>query len=75
MIAACSSDNLPWDKLNLYVKRVGCLVSAAGAALELPPSNDDSLLPPGGYEMSMEELKGSMLVDRPEEGYPNWESE
>jgi hypothetical protein len=25
--------------------------------------------------MSMEELKGSMLVERPEEGYPNWESE
>jgi hypothetical protein len=29
----------------------------------------------GGYEMSMEELRGSMLVERPEEGYPNWESE
>jgi len=25
--------------------------------------------------MSMEELRGSMLVERPEEGYPNWESE
>ena len=25
--------------------------------------------------MSMEELKGSMLVERPEEGYPNRESE
>ena len=25
--------------------------------------------------MPMEELKGSMLVERPEEGYPNWESE
>jgi hypothetical protein len=43
--------------------------------LELPPSNGDGLLPPGGYEMSMEELKGSMLVERPEEGYPNWDSE
>ena len=43
--------------------------------MELPPSNDDGLLPPGGYKMSMEELKGSMLVERPEEGYPNWDSE
>jgi hypothetical protein len=25
--------------------------------------------------MSLEELKGSMLVKGPEEGYPNWDSE
>lgn len=43
--------------------------------MDLLPSNEDGLLLPGGYEMSMEELKGSMLVERPEEGYPNWESE
>jgi hypothetical protein len=50
------------------------LVSAAGVALELPPFNEDDLLPPGDYEMSLEELKGSMLVEGPEEGYPNWDS-
>jgi hypothetical protein len=42
--------------------------------LELPPFKDDGLLPPGDYEMSLEELKGSMLVEGPEEGYPNWDS-
>jgi hypothetical protein len=51
-----------------------CLVSAAGAALELPPFDEDGLLPPGDYEMSLEELKGSMLVEGSEEGYPNWDS-
>jgi hypothetical protein len=25
--------------------------------------------------MSLEELKGSMMVERPEEGYPNWDFE
>jgi hypothetical protein len=35
---------------------------------------DTSSVPATGL-MSMEELKGSMLVERPEEGYPNWESE
>jgi hypothetical protein len=43
--------------------------------LELPPFNEDGLLPPGDYEMSLEELKGSMLVKGPEEGYPSWDSE
>ena len=51
-----------------------CSVSAAGAALELPPFSDDGLLPPGDYEMSLEELKDSMLVEGPEEGYQNWDS-
>jgi hypothetical protein len=51
------------------------LVSAAGAALKLPPFDEDGLLPRGDYEMSLEELKGSMLVEGPEEGYLNWDSE
>jgi hypothetical protein len=42
--------------------------------LELPPFNEDGLPPPGDYEMSLEELKGSMLVEGPEEGYPDWDS-
>jgi hypothetical protein len=42
--------------------------------LELRPFKDDGLLPPGDYVMSLEELKGSMLVEGPEEGYPNWDS-
>jgi hypothetical protein len=51
-----------------------CLVSSTGAALELPPFNEDGLLPPGDYERSLGELKGSTLVEGPEEGYPNWDS-
>lgn len=44
--------------------------------MELPPFNSDGLLPPGDYEMSLEELGDSMLVSGPgEEGYPNWDSE
>ena len=31
--------------------------------MELPPFNEDGLLPLGDYEMSLEELKGSMLVE------------
>ena len=58
----------------LAVKLVVCLIWAAGVALELPPFNEDGLLPPGDYEMSLEELKGSMLVEGLEEGYPNWDS-
>ncbi len=42
--------------------------------MELPPFDEDGLLSSGDYEMSLEELKGSMLVERPEEGYPNWDS-
>ena len=37
--------------------------------MELPPFNEDGLLPPGDYEMSLEELKDSMLVEEPEEGF------
>ena len=42
--------------------------------MELPPFNEDGLLPPGDYAMSLEELKDSMLVEGLEEGYPNWDS-
>jgi hypothetical protein len=44
--------------------------------LEMPPFNADGLLPPGDYEMTLEELRSSMLVEGPgEEEYPNWDSE
>jgi hypothetical protein len=36
--------------------------------LELPPFSDDGLLPPGDYELSLEELKDSMLVEGPRKG-------
>ena len=42
-------------------------------ALGLPPFNDDGLLPPVDYEMILEELKSSMLVEGPE-SYPDWDS-
>ncbi len=43
--------------------------------MELPGFNVDGLLPPGDYEMTLEELQSSMLVEGPGEGYPNWDSE
>jgi hypothetical protein len=42
--------------------------------LELPRFSEDGLLPPGDYEMSLGELKGSMLVEGPEEGHSTWDS-
>jgi hypothetical protein len=42
--------------------------------VELPPFDGDGLLPPGDHEMTLEKLKGSMLVEGPEEGYPDWDS-
>jgi hypothetical protein len=42
--------------------------------LELPPFDDGGLLPPGDYEMTLEELKSSMLVEGPESGYPDWDA-
>jgi hypothetical protein len=43
--------------------------------LELPPFNFDGLLPPGDYEMTLEELKGSMLVVGPDgEEYADWDA-
>jgi hypothetical protein len=43
--------------------------------LELPGFNLDGLLPPGDYEMTLDDLKMSALVEGPGEGYPNWDSE
>jgi hypothetical protein len=43
--------------------------------LELPGFDADGLLPPGDYEMSLEELQSSMLIEGPGEGYPNWDPE
>jgi len=39
----------------------------------VPEFNEDGLLPPGDYEMTLEELKGSVLIEGPGEGYPNWD--
>jgi hypothetical protein len=41
--------------------------------LELPTFNPDGLLPQGDYEMTLEELEESMLVEGPGEDYPNWD--
>ena len=50
------------------------VTDACGAALELPLFDPSGLLPPGNYEMSLEGLKGSMLVEGPGEGYASWNS-
>lgn len=43
--------------------------------MRLPPFNSDGLLPPGDYEMTLEELEGSMLVVGPGRGaYPDWDA-
>jgi hypothetical protein len=42
--------------------------------LELPDFNLDGLLSPGDYEMTLDDLKASMLVVGPGESYPNWDS-
>jgi hypothetical protein len=54
---------------------LGSEIWAGGAVLKLPPFNADGLLPPGDYEMSLEELQASMLIEGPGESYPNWDSE
>lgn len=43
--------------------------------MELPTFNDDGLLPPGDYETTLGELRDSMLVEGPEEGYSDWDAE
>jgi hypothetical protein len=44
--------------------------------LELPGFNEDGLLPPGDYEMTLDDLKVSMLVHGPDdEERPQWDSE
>lgn len=34
----------------------------------------DGLLPSGDYEMTLDEVRASILVQGPREGYPNWDS-
>lgn len=43
--------------------------------MELPPFDGDGLLPLGDYEMEPEDIKVSMLVDGPEEGFSDWDFE
>jgi hypothetical protein len=50
------------------------VTDACRAALDLPPFDPSGLLPSGDYKMTLEGLKGSMLVEGPGEGYPNWNS-
>ena len=42
----------------------------------IPDFTDDGLLPPGDYEVSLEELRESVLVAGPTDGnrYPDWDS-
>jgi hypothetical protein len=39
----------------------------------LPRFNDHGLLPPGDYELTIEQLKESMLVVAPGADYPDWD--
>ena len=39
----------------------------------LPRFDDDGLLPPGNYELSLDQLKASMLVVGPGPDYPDWD--
>jgi hypothetical protein len=50
------------------------VTDAQRVALELPPFDPSALLPSGDYEMTLEELKDSMLAEGPGEGYPDWDS-
>src|SRR5829696_1674161 len=43
--------------------------------MTLPGFNEDGLLPTGDYELTLEELQGSMLTEGPGEGYSNWDRE
>jgi hypothetical protein len=39
----------------------------------LPGFTQDGCLPPGDYELTLEELRSSLLVAGPDDGYPNWD--
>lgn len=39
----------------------------------IPDFTADGLLPPGDYEVSLRELRKSVLVAGPARGYPNWD--
>ena len=41
----------------------------------IPAFIEDGLLPPGDYEVTLEELRGSMLVVGPGVAYPSWDEE
>jgi hypothetical protein len=41
----------------------------------LPDFTSDGVLPPGDYELTLEEIRSSMLVLGPSKGYPNWDRE
>jgi hypothetical protein len=40
----------------------------------LPPFNADGLLPPGDYELTLNELRSSPLVVGPSTGRPTWDA-
>ena len=42
--------------------------------MRLPSFTDEGLLPPGDYELTLHELRESLLVVGPSTGYPNWDS-
>lgn len=42
--------------------------------MDMPDFDLDGLLPPGDYEMTLDDLKASALVERLGEDYPNWDS-
>jgi hypothetical protein len=39
----------------------------------LPRFTSEGYLPPGDYELTLDELRESMLVSGPSDGYPNWD--
>jgi hypothetical protein len=44
--------------------------------VDLPGFDDDGLMPQGDYEMTLDELEASLLIEGPgEEEYPDWDSE
>lgn len=49
----------------MYVKFCLCWYLTTGVAIELPPFNDDGVLPPGD-KMTPEEFRSSMLVESSE---------
>ena len=41
---------------------------------EIPPFTEDGVLPAGDWEASFEELRASILVKGPGDGYPHWDA-
>lgn len=42
--------------------------------MELPTFMEDGLLPPGDFELTLDQLRQSLLVVGPASGYANWDS-